>query len=93
MCTGDILVEVVINLAKIKILKQFTTRTWDTIKNRCCYQSCKDKNFKAIHNKYLSIYSIKSVVINLAKIKILKQFTTIDRIYRQAMTLLSILQR
>ena len=43
-------VRVVINLAKIKILKQFTTNIDATHIIACCYQSCKDKNFKAIHN-------------------------------------------
>ena len=69
---------VVINLAKIKILKQFTTLSVAPGSSMSCYQSCKDKNFKAIHNcgdkrQYGSL-----VVINLAKIKILKQFTTLS---------------
>ena len=68
---------VVINLAKIKILKQFTTSIWFSSLLICCYQSCKDKNFKAIHNHSIPQRKHLAVVINLAKIKILKQFTTI----------------
>ena len=45
-------------------------------KHICCYQSCKDKNFKAIHNHDFATNNLQAVVINLAKIKILKQFTT-----------------
>ena len=69
---------VVINLAKIKILKQFTTVMWWFFRLRGCYQSCKDKNFKAIHNSNKFTINPYMVVINLAKIKILKQFTTIS---------------
>ena len=68
---------VVINLAKIKILKQFTTHSDKSFLVNCCYQSCKDKNFKAIHNIIRKYFLVGFVVINLAKIKILKQFTTV----------------
>ena len=67
---------VVINLAKIKILKQFTTNLVSAYSLYSCYQSCKDKNFKAIHNHDFATNNLQAVVINLAKIKILKQFTT-----------------
>ena len=84
---------VVINLAKIKILKQFTTVAALICLCFCCYQSCKDKNFKAIHNKSCRLLFLHSVVINLAKIKILKQFTTEYLLCYLRLRLLSILQR
>ena len=37
---------------------------------------CKDKNFKANHNKYLCAYTLVPDVCYSAKIRILKQITT-----------------
>ena len=53
---------VVINLAKIKILKQFTTSSFSNVTSIGCYQSCKDKNFKAIHNCICVKYIINKLL-------------------------------
>ena len=63
-------------LAKIRILKQITTRSSLMSKFKRCLLSCKDTNFKANHNDSFITMVTKKGVCYLAKIRILKQITT-----------------
>ena len=64
-------------LAKIRILKQITTGWYLYANCWRCLLSCKDTNFKANHND-LDSWLWRSIgVCYLAKIRILKQITTV----------------
>ena len=63
--------------AKIRILKQITTRGQSLYRCAGCLLLCKDKNFKANHNTPVSLLLSASDVCYSAKIRILKQITTI----------------
>ena len=67
--------------AKIRILKQITTiQTYSVTYFRCLSQR-KDKNFKANHNRFLHyLFEFHDVCLS-AKIRILKQITTITYIF------------
>ena len=65
-------------LAKIRILKQITTGIGRFAKTWWCLLSCKDTNFKANHNTKTIIDKDGLGVCYLAKIRILKQITTIQ---------------
>ena len=43
-----------------------------------CLLLCKDKNFKANHNRVVKIWAKKVDVCYYAKIRILKQITTVE---------------
>ena len=62
--------------AKIRILKQITTHLLKGVQYLGCLLLCKDKNFKANHNRLLPKYKVKMDVCYSAKIRILKQITT-----------------
>ena len=62
--------------AKIRILKQITTKTRSDNKLRWCLSLCKDTNFKANHNSLRETVSCTIDVCLCAKIRILKQITT-----------------
>ena len=74
-------VVVVSIVTKIRILKQITTNLRLTLRLMCCIYSNKDKNFKANHNAR-SVRCISTAVVSIVtKIRILKQITTLSRIY------------
>ena len=63
--------------AKIKILKQITTKSLGGETILYCFLRRKDKNFKANHNKIDILLPKGFTVFCGAKIKILKQITTV----------------
>ncbi len=63
-------------LAKIRILKQITTKAMMHNSTTWCLLSCKDTNFKANHNSNSDDGFDVCGVCYLAKIRILKQITT-----------------
>ena len=80
-------------LAKIRILKQITTIDLLCDDAARCLLSCKDTNFKANHNISSLFYSKSKGVCYLAKIRILKQITTIANTSNQSILVFVILQR
>ena len=62
--------------AKIGILKQITTAMMKYTARFRCLLLCKDRNFKANHNKTTMYILVKKDVCYSAKIGILKQITT-----------------
>ena len=63
--------------AKIRILKQITTIVQLTGVSARCLSLCKDTNFKANHNACIWSVTVSLDVCLCAKIRILKQITTI----------------
>ncbi len=87
------LTEGVCYLAKIRILKQITTRYPLQCSYMWCLLSCKDTNFKANHNFRSWSYGDIEGVCYLAKIRILKQITTYQEMMQLLVTVFVILQR
>ena len=58
-----------------------------------CLLLCKDKNFKANHNTQSSTTASASDVCYYAKIRILKQITTVVNIYREGKWMFVTMQR
>ena len=63
--------------AKIRILKQITTYITPETFSQGCLSKRKDTNFKANHNKCVFIPLLNQDVCLSAKIRILKQITTV----------------
>ena len=63
--------------AKIRILKQITTKPHLDLYILRCLSKRKDTNFKANHNRMLNYWVVVLDVCLSAKIRILKQITTI----------------
>ena len=80
-------------LAKIRILKQITTRKLYLSLRLGCLLSCKDTNFKANHNSAIDVKTSCHGVCYLAKIRILKQITTLPSMWKQVVMVFVILQR
>ena len=75
---------VVVYDAKIRIIKQITTINSQAYCLPCCCLWCKDKNNKANHNFIQQHIQKFLVVVYDAKIRIIKQITTIeDYIYEK----------
>ena len=68
---------VVVYDAKIRIIKQITTLSLLPSVLTCCCLWCKDKNNKANHNGLVFPCVVICVVVYDAKIRIIKQITTI----------------
>ena len=79
--------------AKVRILKQITTcNVFFEILIRCL-SLCKDTNFKANHNKWLNIkIKVKDVCL-CAKIRILKQITTLWKFSSKCIQMFVFVQR
>ena len=84
---------VVFNMTKIQVRKQFTTPSQCQVDRVRCFQYDEDTSSKAIHNVLLYIISRSSVVFNMTKIQVRKQFTTTHRIGRFSIELFSIWRR
>ena len=67
---------VVFNMTKIQVRKQFTTKCLIDKFLPCCFQYDEDTSSKAIHNARLVVVHSHSVVFNMTKIQVRKQFTT-----------------
>ncbi len=80
-------------LAKIRILKQITTSVGRSDGTSRCLLSCKDTNFKANHNIVCMPPQHGKGVCYLAKIRILKQITTIRATIQNKHRVFVILQR
>ena len=80
-------------LAKIRILKQITTQKCLVPEEHGCLLSCKDTNFKANHNTNYCFEISLNGVCYLAKIRILKQITTVEVNHLTATEVFVILQR
>ena len=69
---------VVVATTKVRIFKQITTISSDTLKQAscCCYH--KGTYFQANHNKTLRQYEDRKVVVATTKVRIFKQITTVS---------------
>ena len=67
--------------AKVRILKQITTHSRCPPAYRGCKIPCKGKNFKANHNYSTAEPNLHEVVKYPAKVRILKQITTVNVLY------------
>ena len=80
-------------LAKIRILKQITTKSVNGTFRVRCLSSCKDTNFKANHNYCPMTTNSNCDVYPLAKIRILKQITTSVSVSLTELKMFILLQR
>ena len=68
--------EVVFNMTKIQVRKQFTTAVGSLPQPPSCFQYDEDTSSKAIHNRLAVHLKPNWVVFNMTKIQVRKQFTT-----------------
>ena len=79
--------------AKVRILKQITTGKQRLRNCIGCLLLCKGKNFKANHNRIACIRLLFSDVCYYAKVRILKQITTVTRYKHRQIKMFVIMQR
>ena len=84
---------VVFNMTKIQVRKQFTTGVLSVNQPCSCFQYDEDTSSKAIHNGDLRLCIAPTVVFNMTKIQVRKQFTTICLRIRLIFWLFSIWRR
>ena len=69
--------EIVSDMSKILIWKQFTTNNGNLFRQWNCFWYVKDTNLKAIHNQQRVYLPKWEIVSDMSKILIWKQFTTV----------------
>ena len=87
------LIEVVCDTAKVRFLKQITTRKLILVQKPSCLRYCKSTIFQANHNVLGRCRPCIPVVCDTAKVRFFKQITTITTASYSSIMLFAILQK